>query len=138
MDYMAANVGYRYCLPVQATAADFSVVTASVDHINFFRPIQSDLNCTFSAYATYAGSSSVEVQVNVQQKKASEEYLNCTATFLMVARDKKTSTKYKVPSMDLSNEGEIPKMRYQFGVDRQLKRKEAAKKSLTYAAPSAE
>jgi acyl-coenzyme A thioesterase 9 len=29
-------------------------------------------------------------------------------------------------------------MRYQFGVDRQVKRKDAAKKSLTYTAPSSE
>lgn len=113
-------------------------MTASVDHINFFRPILSDLNCTFSAYATYAGSSSIEVQVNVQQKKGTEELLNCTATFLMVARDKQRGGKHNVPPMDLSKESEICKMRYQFGVDRQRIRKEAAKRSLTYASPCAE
>lgn len=105
MDYMAANVGYRYCLPKNFNAAaEFSVVTASVDQIHFFKPIQADLNCRFSAYATYAGSSSVEVQVNVQQKRGEEEHLNCTATFLMVARDKQKGGKYNVPKMDLSEE----------------------------------
>jgi len=99
------------------------VVTASVDQINFFRPVQSDLNCRFSAYATYAGSSSVEVQVNVQQKRGDEEQLNCTATFMMVARNKTRGGKYSVPPMDLTYESEISKMRYQFGVDRQRRRK---------------
>jgi acyl-CoA hydrolase len=60
MDYMAAYASYRYCLPAAFTQQeDFSIVTASVDHINYFRPLQIDMDCTFSAYATYAGSSSV-------------------------------------------------------------------------------
>lgn len=91
MDYMAAQVGYRYCLPVSGNnkPIDFSIVTASVDHINFFKPVRVDQNCTFSAYATYVGKTSIEVQVNVEQTNEVEKdhpnFLNCTATFVMVA-----------------------------------------------------
>lgn len=105
MDYMAAQVGYRYCLPTSGNnkPTDFSVVTASVDHINFFKPVRVDLNCKFSAYATYVGTSSIEVQVNVEQTNEDTvdhpNFLNCTATFVMVALNDKS--KYTVPTMNL-------------------------------------
>jgi acyl-coenzyme A thioesterase 9 len=105
MDYMASSGAYRYCLPADSKNADFSVVTASVDHINFFRPVVVDRDCMFSAYATYAGTSSVEVQVNVLQRRGNEEVLSCTATFSMVARDKTLKAKHKVPPMQLKDEG---------------------------------
>ena len=68
MDYIAANVAYRYCSPdldkdLSMDELPFITVTASIDEIDFFHPINADDNCTFSGYVSYAGRSSMEVQI---------------------------------------------------------------------------
>lgn len=72
MDYIAANVAYRYCSPKSSCAKTvqelpFIAVTAAVDEIDFFHPINANLDCIFSGYVTYVGSSSMEVQIAVTQ-----------------------------------------------------------------------
>ena len=61
MDYIAANVAYRYCEPVGEASApkDYHFVTAAVDQIDFFRSIDATKECSFSGYVTYVGSSSI-------------------------------------------------------------------------------
>lgn len=72
MDYIAANVAYRYCSPSAMASQQFNdlpfiAVTASIDEIDFFHPISADINCSFSGYVTYVGTSSMEVQIAVTQ-----------------------------------------------------------------------
>jgi acyl-CoA hydrolase len=42
-------------------------VTASVDNINFFSPIEADKDIIISGYPTYSGNSSIEIQIDVLQ-----------------------------------------------------------------------
>ena len=46
----------------------YYTVTASIDEIDFFHPIEADVDCVFSGYVTYVGKSSMEVQIDVLQK----------------------------------------------------------------------
>lgn len=50
MDYIAANVAYRYCSPAQQSAKDmndqrFYAVTACIDEIDFYHPVDASLDC---------------------------------------------------------------------------------------------
>lgn len=108
MDYIAANVAYRYCsassLCNKVEDLPFMAVTAAIDEIDFFHPIMADTNCAFSGYVSYVGTSSMEVQIAVTQEIQGKEKLSCSAKFVMAARDKKTGKSYKVPALELSNE----------------------------------
>lgn len=110
MDYIAANVAYRYCSPSLACNKvedlPFIAVTAAIDQIDFFYPIMADTNCAFSGYVSYVGTSSMEVQIAVTQEVQGKERLSCSAKFVMAARDKKTGKSYKVPTLQLDNEPE--------------------------------
>lgn len=73
MDYIAANVAYRYCsaekdVDIKLDELPFYTVTASIDEIDFFHPIEATIDCSFSGYVSYVGKSSMEVQIDVMQK----------------------------------------------------------------------
>lgn len=72
MDYIAANVAYRYCIPSILSSQEleelpFFIVTAAIDEIDFFHPITTETSCSFSGYVSYVGTSSMEVQISVTQ-----------------------------------------------------------------------
>ena len=78
MDYIAANVAYRYCTPTTLSEAtmdelDFIAVTAAIDEIDYYHPIKAELDCTFFGYVSYVGRSSMEIQIDVIQKQNNEE-----------------------------------------------------------------
>ena len=73
MDYIAANVAYRYCTPdsdkdLDMNDIDFIVVTAAIDQIEFYYPISNEVDCSLSGYVSYVGKSSMEVHIDVLQK----------------------------------------------------------------------
>lgn len=47
MDYIAANVAYRYCSSASDKVVDlpFIAATAAIDEIDFFHPIEANINC---------------------------------------------------------------------------------------------
>ena len=109
MDYIAANVAYRYCVPAsdknkRRDELEFYSVTASIDQIEFYHPIKSDFDCEFSGYVSYVGKSSMEIQIDVLQEVNSERRLNCAAKFVMVARNSKTNKSYQVPKLNIEGE----------------------------------
>jgi len=64
MDYIAANVAYRYCTPdsekdLDMNELDFIVVTAAIDQIEFYYPISSQIDCLLSGYVSSVGTSSM-------------------------------------------------------------------------------
>lgn len=102
MDYIAANVAYRYCTPDDQKDLDmnelpFIVVTAAIDSIEFYYPISVEIDCTLSGYVSYVGKSSMEVHIDVLQKTGDSERLACSANFVMVARNKMNGKAYEVP-----------------------------------------
>ena len=65
----------------------FSIVTALVDQIDFTGKMQSDCDIKISGHVTWAGSSSMECTLRLEQL-VDEEWVKFTeARFLMVARD---------------------------------------------------
>ena len=106
MDYIAANVAYRYCTPdsdndLDMNDIDFIVVTAAIDQIEFYYPISNEVDCTLSGYVSYVGKSSMEVHIDVLQKVAGCDRLACSANFVMVARNKETGKAHAVPKLAL-------------------------------------
>lgn len=78
MDYIAANVAYRYCsaekdVDLKLEQLPYYTVTASIDEIDFFHPIDATINCTFAGYVCHVGKSSMEIQIDVLQKISEEE-----------------------------------------------------------------
>ena len=93
MDYIAANVAYRYCTPdsdkdLDMNDINFMVVTAAIDQIEFYYPISNQVDCLVSGYVSYVGKSSMEVHIDVLQKVEGANRLACSANFVMVARNK--------------------------------------------------
>ena len=106
MDYIAANVAYRYCTPdsdkdLDMNDLDFIVVTAAIDQIEFYYPISNEVDCKLSGYVSYVGKSSMEVHIDVLQKVEGNDRLACSANFVMVARNKQTGKSYQVPKLSL-------------------------------------
>ena len=66
----------------------------------------------------------MEIQIDVLQDINNESRLNCSAKFVMVARDKQTNKSYHVPQLNIQGEKEIFKFIYELGEQRQLIRKE--------------
>lgn len=64
MDYIAANVGYRYCTPDIHKDKDFNennflIVTAAIDQIEFYYPVCINEDCLLSGYVSSVGKSSM-------------------------------------------------------------------------------
>jgi acyl-coenzyme A thioesterase 9 len=107
MDYIAANVAYRYCTPDREKEIDmnelpFLIATAAIDSIEFYYPISVEIDCSLSGYVSYVGKSSMEVHIDVLQKTGSTERLACSANFVMVARNKATGKAFPVPPINFN------------------------------------
>src|SRR5690606_14135036 len=86
IDKVAGVVAMEHC-------GSPSVVTASMDRVNFFRPVKQGQMLHLQARATYTGRSSMDIYVKVFGKDLShprgEPWLTCEAytTFVLVDRD---------------------------------------------------
>lgn len=128
MDYIAANVAYRYCTPnsqkvISMDELAFLIVTAAIDEIDFFYPVSVETDCTLAGYVTYVGKSSIEVHIDVLQIVEGEERIACTAKFVMVARDKITKKAFNVPPLQYSSERSTFRIVNELGFQRQKVRK---------------
>lgn len=135
MDYIAANVAYRYCTPDEQKDLDmnelsFIIVTAAIDSIEFYYPISVDIDCTLSGYVSYVGRSSMEVHIDVLQKTGESERLACSANFVMVARNKINGKAYEVPTMNYNTEKDTFRIIHELGYQRQVTRKRESAKAL--------
>ena len=143
MDYIAANVAYRYCTPdsekdMDMNQLDFMVVTAAIDSIDFFYPISVDVDCTLSGYVSFVGKSSMEVHIDVLQRVDEVERLACSANFVMVARNKHTQKAHGVPPFNISHEKETFKIINELGAQRQSARRKESSRALEISPPTYE
>ncbi|KAL4470843.1 hypothetical protein ABPG72_016389 [Tetrahymena utriculariae] len=86
-------------------------------------------------YITYAGTSSMEIQLDLFQ----EEDLKASASFLMVARDANDRSKsFQVPALKFDGESDIQKcqLREHLGVKNTIKRKKEKLESLQNKPPN--
>lgn len=64
MDYIAANVAYRYCTSDCDKDKDmdelkFILVTAAIDEIEFYHPISANHDCLLAGYVSHVGRTSM-------------------------------------------------------------------------------
>eukprot|EP00794_Sanderia_malayensis_P005277 gene5277-5944_t len=89
MDTLAGLVGYKYYKgPLQNDSAPFALVTASVDKFDLSESfIRSDKNIKMTGFVSWAGKTSLEITINIDQDDADNAKRLAEATFVMVARD---------------------------------------------------
>lgn len=90
MDIFAVHLVFKHVenpLQQPGMGSPFSIVTALVDQIDFTGKMQSDCDIRISGHVTWAGSSSMECSLKLEQLVDEEWEKFTEARFLMVARD---------------------------------------------------
>jgi len=84
-----------------------SIVTASIDSLNFLNPIGQRDIVTLEAWVNFVGKTSMEIEVRVTSENpfTEETSKNCRAFLTYVAMDEEGKPK-EVPKLILSNEEE--------------------------------
>ncbi len=137
-----SSFSHCYCLDENHGLRNVVIVTAAVDHINFFKPWLIDKDMRIIAYPSWCGQSVIEIRIDLFQKNVNnEEELVGNAIFLMAARNlKNNKEKFEVPK--LSFEGELEKdiciKRYAEGAKNQEIRKINGKNVLDVPPPTVE
>ncbi|KAL0490636.1 Acot9 [Acrasis kona] len=135
LDAMAGEISYKHAEGFSALRS-VAIVTATCDRIELVKPI-SLVDLRFDGWVTWVGNSSMEVRIEVQQKKSIEatEFDVCAvAYFVMVARDYKKGGSAPVHTLNIVTEqdGKL----YEQGQKNQARRKSSAEKALIRTPPS--
>ncbi|KAF9955072.1 hypothetical protein BGZ72_004027 [Mortierella alpina] len=137
LDALAGAISYKHCDDGKSDSSPLTIVTASVDRIDFLKPFGvSDLR--LSGHVTYVGYSSMEVFMKMEEIPAGKPDGHgdtiLVARFTMVARDALTGRAAQVNPMLLQNETE--KKLFQMGEDHKAKKRVAADSALTKRPPT--
>lgn len=139
-DLIGGASAYRY-LNLDILSRDATIVTLCVDNFHLFEEvISTDRDIFISSYVSYAGSSSLEVQVDVTYTD-DPHVIIASASYLFVARDAIDYSKpKKVPKLVFEGEDDPDGciLRYEYGKLNQKARKESAARSTFKVAPSSE
>ncbi|KAJ8477688.1 hypothetical protein OPV22_021415 [Ensete ventricosum] len=96
LDALAGTISVKHCSDDDSTTRPLLLVTASVDKMVLKKPLRVDTDLKIAGAVTWAGRSSIEIQIEVTQthqqadNSESSDLLALTATFIFVARDSKT------------------------------------------------
>ncbi|CAL9098350.1 unnamed protein product, partial [Musa textilis] len=96
LDALAGTISVKHCSDDDSTTRPLLLVTASVDKMVLKKPLRVDTDLKIAGAVTWAGRSSIEIQIEVTQthqqadNSESSDPLALTATFIFVARDSKT------------------------------------------------
>ncbi|MBE0527487.1 acyl-CoA thioesterase [Candidatus Thorarchaeota archaeon] len=84
-----------------------SIVTASIDSLNFLNPIKQEDIVTLEAWVNFVGKTSMEIEVRVMSENpfTAETSKNCRAFLTYVAMDE-TGNPTTVPALKLSSQEE--------------------------------
>ncbi|KAG0065636.1 hypothetical protein BGZ89_008092 [Linnemannia elongata] len=137
LDALAGAISYKHCDDGKLESSPLTIVTASVDRIDFLKPFGvSDLR--LSGHVTYVGYSSMEVFMKMEEinKDKSGEHGDTilVARFTMVARDALTGKAAQVNPLLLQNDAE--KKLFQMGEDHKARKRQAADTALTKRPPT--
>ncbi|KAK3829219.1 MAG: acyl-CoA thioester hydrolase [Benniella sp.] len=137
LDAMAGAISYKHCDDGKPDSTPLTIVTASVDRIDFLKP-WGIRDLRLSGHVTYVGFSSMEVFMKVEEISADKPDepgdIMLVARFTMVARDACTGKAAQVNPMDLQNDAE--KKLFQMGEDHKAKKRLAAEQALTKRPPT--
>lgn len=145
LDCLAGLSAFSHCYLLEAEKflPKAIVVTAAVDHINFFKPWSIFQDLRITSYPSWAGESVIEIRNDLFQKNPdtlSEELIG-NAIFLMAARKTdQRKIKYVVPKLDFDGEEQLEKcqIRFELGARNQEIRKITAKYALDMPPPNKE
>jgi len=139
-DLIGGASAYRY-LGLDILSRDATIVTLCVDNFHLFEEvISTDRDIFISSYVSYAGTSSLEVQVDVTYTDDPHTILS-SASYVFVARDALDYSKAKkVPKLVFEGEDDPEGclLRYEYGKINQRERKQTAERSTFKVAPSLE
>ena len=65
LDYLAVEVSNKFCGVDQR--ANRTIVTVSVDNMQFFGRLEGHLDLTIDSYVTHTGNSTIEVRTDLLQ-----------------------------------------------------------------------
>ncbi|KAI1318372.1 hypothetical protein EDD11_006710 [Mortierella claussenii] len=139
LDALAGAISYKHCDDGKSDSSPLTIVTASVDRIDFLKPFGvSDLR--LSGHVTYVGYSSMEVFMKMEEMSSDKPEQHgdtiLVARFTMVARDTTTGKAAQVNPMLLQNDAE--KKLFQMGEDHKARKRLAAEQALTKRPPTEE
>ncbi|KAG0376285.1 hypothetical protein BGX24_007983 [Mortierella sp. AD032] len=137
LDALAGAISYKHCDDGKFESSPLTIVTASVDRIDFLKPFGvSDLR--LSGHVTYVGYSSMEVFMKMEEinknKPGEHGDTILVARFTMVARDALTGKAAQVNPLLLQNDAE--KKLFQMGEDHKARKRLAADAALTKRPPT--
>ncbi|KAF9925510.1 hypothetical protein FBU30_004729 [Linnemannia zychae] len=137
LDALAGAISYKHCDDGKPDSSPLTIVTASVDRIDFLKPFDvTDLR--LSGHVTYVGYSSMEVfmkmeEINTDKPNEHGDTI-LVARFTMVARDALTNKAAQVNPLLLQNDAE--KKLFQMGEENKARKRLAADAALTKRPPT--
>lgn len=135
LDTFAVYISYKHCKDPSVTGkSPLSIVTAAVDQISLHRPVLADQDVKLCGNVTWAGRTSLEVTMTLEQKQEDTVKKLLEAQFVLVARDpvNKNSAFVNPLQADTADEERIMKL----GEANKMKRQEESKRSLLLMAPN--
>ncbi|CAE1168727.1 ACOT9 [Acanthosepion pharaonis] len=126
---------YKHCKdPTVTGKSPLSIVTAAVDQITLHSPVLADQDVKLCGNVTWAGRTSLEVTMTLEQKQEDTVKKLLEAQFVLVARDpvNKNSAFVNPLQADTADEERIMKL----GEANKMKRQEESKRSLLLMAPN--
>ena len=135
LDTFAVYIGYKHCKnPDSPGKSPLSIVTAAVDQIRLHSPVLANQDVKLCGNVTWAGRTSMEVTMTLEQKQGEVEKKLLEAQFVLVARDPVNQGSAFVNPLyaETAEEERIIKL----GEANKMKRQQEAKRSLLLMAPN--
>lgn len=136
LDALAGSIAHCHAdLPAKGTPP-YSIVTASVDRIMLMDKMVLDEDIHFRGFVSYAGTSSMEVRIEMEQQNATTKAFRplILANFTMVA----TQSGKSIPVNSIAPETPEEKSLWDLGSENNRRRKEFNKASLQQVPPTSE
>lgn len=135
LDTFAVYIAYKHCKDANSTGrSPLSIVTAAVDQITLHSPVVADQDVKLCGNVTWAGQTSMEVTMTLEQTQDNAVKKLLEAQFVVVARDpvNKGSAFINPLVPDTADEERLIKL----GQANKMKRQQEAKRSLLLMAPN--
>jgi len=134
LDALAADVAYRHCGCGGGRSSELTIVTASVDGMKNFANIHIVDDIKMQGYITYAGTSSMEVTIDIIATREDGEDKLAETKYIMVARNGQAAG--IIPGLLLANQEAIEL--FEKGEERARTRRARAQQSLSVSPPRPE
>lgn len=137
LDTFGVLISYTHCTQGTENKSPICIVTALVDRIELGdQPISAFKDIKMTGNCTWAGNTSMEITMNLEQQEGSEWKHVLKASFVMVARNPVTKKSAFINALKPTNPEE--EQIFQLGEVNKIKRQSEAKRTLLKTAPDAD